>query len=259
MRSIKRTWKLLHQGYQEHRRLVRDIALVCLADGLVGASFGAIAVSSGLPFWLPMLLSVVVFAGASQFIFIALVASGGNPFAAVLAGALVNLRHVPLGFAVADVLGEKWSHKLWGAYLMVDETVAFSMAQKTQIQRRVAYWTCGIGLFLCWNLGTLLGAYGGGFIGDTSALGLDAAFPAVLLALLLPSLKDAALLRAAVLGGLIAVVSAPLLPTGMPVLLGLLGAFAAWPKQGQATDQKHRNEAAQPGVRKQSGETELAP
>ncbi|AJT41638.1 AzlC family ABC transporter permease [Psychromicrobium lacuslunae] len=233
MRSIKRTWRLIRRGYQEHRRLVRDIALVCLADGLVGASFGAIAVSSGLPFWLPMLLSVLVFAGASQFIFIALVASGGNPFAAVLAGVLVNLRHVPLGFAVADVLGQKMTHKLWGAFLMVDETVAFSIAQKTLTERRVAYWTCGIGLFLCWNLGTLLGSYAGGFITDTAVFGLDAAFPAVLLALLLPSLKDAALLRAALLGGLIAVLSAPLLPAGVPVLLGLLGMLAAWPQKAQ--------------------------
>ncbi|WP_394939348.1 AzlC family ABC transporter permease [Psychromicrobium sp. YIM B11713] len=231
MRSIRRTLGSIWQNYQQHRSLVRDIALVCLADTLVGASFGAIAVSSGLPFWLPILLSVVVFAGASQFIFIALVASGGNPFAALLAGVLVNLRHIPLGLAVADVLGEKRSHQLWGAYLMADETVAFSMAQNTLQRRRVAYWTCGIGLFLCWNLGTLLGVYAGGFISDTSVFGLDAAFPAVLLALLLPSLKDSALLRAALLGGLIAVLSAPVLPVGLPVLLGLAGMFTAWPRK----------------------------
>jgi hypothetical protein len=61
MRSIRRTTE---------RDLVRDIALVCAADALVGVSFGAIAVGLGLPLWLPVLLSVVVFAGAAQFIFL---------------------------------------------------------------------------------------------------------------------------------------------------------------------------------------------
>lgn len=53
--------------------LLRDIALVCVADALVGVSFGAIAVGLGLPLWLPMLMSVVVFAGAAQFLFIGIV------------------------------------------------------------------------------------------------------------------------------------------------------------------------------------------
>lgn len=88
------------------RELARDIGLICVADAVVGVSFGAITVSAGLPVWLPMLLlSVLVFAGAAQFVFVGLVASGGNPIAAVLAGLLVNTRLVPLGMAVGDVLG----------------------------------------------------------------------------------------------------------------------------------------------------------
>src|SRR4051812_43463206 len=101
--------------------LVRDIALVCVADALVGVSFGAIAVGLGLPVWLPMLMSVVVFAGASQFMFIGIVAAGGNPLAAVVAGLLVNARHVPFGFAVGDVFGGGRLRRIAGSHLMVDE------------------------------------------------------------------------------------------------------------------------------------------
>src|SRR5262245_9876748 len=99
MRSI---WRTLD------RDVARDIGLVCLADGLVGASFGAITVGADLPLWLPMLLSVVVFAGAAQFMFVGLVASGGNPVAAVAASLLINLRHIPFGFTVGDVVGRGW-------------------------------------------------------------------------------------------------------------------------------------------------------
>ncbi len=213
MRSI---WRTLD------RNVARDIGLVCLADGLVGASFGAIAVGAGLPLWLPMLLSVVVFAGAAQFMFVGLVASGGNPVAAVAASLLINLRHIPFGFTVGDVVGRGW-HRLVGSHLMIDESVAFALAQRDPVQRRLAYWVCGVGLMICWNLGVVIGAVGGAAISDTDALGLDAAFPAVLLALVLPSLRTASIRRAAAAGAVVALAATPFLPAGLPVLLGLLG------------------------------------
>lgn len=86
---------------------------------------------------------------------------------------------------------------------------------------------CGIGLFVTWNVGVLIGALGGTAIRDTDAFGLDAAFPAVLLALVLPSLRNAATRRAAGVGVLIALISAPFLPAGLPVLLALAGVLAA--------------------------------
>ncbi|MCR3723095.1 4-azaleucine resistance probable transporter AzlC [Prauserella flava] len=207
--------------------LLRDIVLVCAADGLVGASFGAITVGSGLPLWLPMLLSLVVFAGAAQFMFVGLIASGGNPIAAVLAGLLVNARHVPFGFAVGDVFGRGLVRRAVGAHLMIDETVAFALAQQDAERRRAAFWTCGVGLFVCWNVGVVAGAFGGTVISDTDAFGLDAAFPAVLLALVLPSLKDRSTRLAAAVGVVIALATSPLLPAGVPVLLALAGVLVA--------------------------------
>ncbi|GAA1211654.1 AzlC family ABC transporter permease [Prauserella alba] len=207
--------------------LLRDIVLVCAADGLVGASFGAITVGSGLPLWLPMLLSLVVFAGAAQFMFVGLIASGGNPIAAVVAGLVVNARHVPFGFAIGDVFGRGLARRAAGAHLMIDETVAFALAQRDSDRRRVAFWTCGIGLFVCWNVGVVAGAFGGTVISDTDAFGLDAAFPAVLLALVLPSLKDRSTRLAAAVGVVVALATSPVLPAGVPVLLALAGVLVA--------------------------------
>jgi 4-azaleucine resistance transporter AzlC len=218
MRSI---WRTPEKG------LARDIALVCVADAVVGVSFGAIAVGLGLPVWLPMLMSVVVFAGAAQFIFIGIVGAGGNPVAAVVAGLLVNARHVPFGFAVGDVFGAGVLRRIAGSHLMVDETVAFTLAQESPARRRTAYWACGTGLFLCWNAGVVAGALGGSAVGDTDRFGLDAAFPVVLLALLLPSLSEAATRRAALAGVVIALAATAFLPAGLPVLLALAGVAAA--------------------------------
>ena len=208
------------------RALARDIGLVCLADCLVGVSYGAIAVGSGFPIWAPMLMSLLVFAGASQFMFIGIVASGGNPFAAVLAGLLVNARHLPFGFAIGDVLGKRWGARLAGSHLMSDETVAFALAQEEAQRRRAAYWACGIGLFACWNIGVVVGAFAGTAISDTGAFGLDAAFPAVLLALVLPSLRDRTTRLPVLLGVVVALAAVPFLPAGLPVLFALVGVVA---------------------------------
>src|SRR5438067_8144718 len=86
------------------RASLRDIALVCLADAIVGASFGAIAVSGGLKLWVPIVMSLLVFAGGAQFAAVGVVLAGGSPVAAVAAGLILNARHLPFGFAVADVL-----------------------------------------------------------------------------------------------------------------------------------------------------------
>ncbi|UPK73248.1 AzlC family ABC transporter permease [Nocardioidaceae bacterium SCSIO 66511] len=225
MRSI---WRTIDERLG--RQLARDIALVLVADGLVGVSFGAIAVSDGFPLWVPIALSVVVFGGASQFMFIGLIAAGGALVPAVLAGLVVNARHLPFGFAVADVLGSTLPRRALGSHLMIDESVAFSLAQRDPARRRAAYWICGAGLFVCWNVGVVIGGVAGTVITDTDAFGLDAAFPAVLLALILPSLRDRRTLTAAVVGVAIALVTTPFVPAGLPVLLALAGVAICRPK-----------------------------
>src|SRR5690606_41547545 len=76
---------------------------------------------------------------------------------------------ISFGFAVADTLGTGW-RRLVGAHLMIDESVAFALAQPGQEQRRRAYWVTGVGLFVCWNVGVLAGAVAGTAITDTNAL-----------------------------------------------------------------------------------------
>jgi 4-azaleucine resistance transporter AzlC len=205
--------------------VLRDIALTCLAVSFIGLSYGAIAVASGFPLWVPAVQSVLVLAGASEFLFIGIVAAGGSPIAAALAGVLVNARHVPYGLALPEVTGRGW-RRILGSHVMNDESVAFALAQEDLPRKRAAYWACGLGVLICWPGGAVLGALIGGFIKNTNAFGLDAMFPAVLLALIVPALRDRVTLRAAVLGAVIALAATPFLPAGLPVLLALAGVLA---------------------------------
>ena len=217
MRSLSRT---LGPG------VLRDIALVCLADSVVGLSFGAISTGAGLDPWVPVLLSLVVFAGASQFLLVGIATSGGSMLAAVAAGLLVNARHLPFGLALGEAIGGGRLRRLIGCHLLVDETVAFALAQPDPARRRAGYWTFGSGLFACWNLSVAAGALAGSAVHDTDAFGLDAAFPAILLALVLPAVRDAAARRATLAGSAVALATTPFLPAGLPVLLSLSGLLA---------------------------------
>ncbi len=204
--------------------LRRDVLALAGAITVVGVSFGAIAVASGLSWWMPSLLSVLVFAGGAQFMVVGVVAAGGGLLAAVLGALVLNTRHLPFGLAIGSIIGGSWPARLLGSHLMIDESVAFAMAQNDPRRARAVFWVCGTVLFLSWNAGTLAGALAGQVIGDPDVLGLDAAFPAALLALVLPSLRGAPRARnAALLGAAIALATTPFLPAGVPVLLALAG------------------------------------
>jgi len=227
MSSIRRTLE---------RGVLRDITVTCLAVLFIGLSYGAIAVASGFPLWFPVAQGVFVLAGASEFLFVGIVAAGGNPIAAALAGLLVNSRHLPYGLALPDVTGSGW-RRVFGTHLMNDESVVFALAQDDLPKARAAYWDCGLGVMICWPGGAVLGALIGSAVHDTDAFGLDAMFPAVILALIVPSLRDRLTSRAAGAGAVIALAATPFLPAGLPVLLALTAVLILLLRRDQAPDQ----------------------
>lgn len=250
MRFLRRTTFLTDST------LIRDVGLVCLADGIVGVSFGATTVASGLAWWVPVALSVLVFAGGSQIAAVGVALSGGSPLAAVAAGAVLNTRLFPYGLAVADVIrpgrpagagagagasrrGTRWPgslRALAGTHLITDESVAFTLRQSSPALRRAAFWTCGGSLFVVWNVAVLVGVLAGSAIRDTAALGLDATFPAVMLALAVPALTSRPTRVAAGAGAVIAVALTPVLPAGLPLLAALGGLGARWRGSGKCQD-----------------------
>lgn len=206
---------------------LRDALALAAAVSVVGVSFGALAVAAGVSPLLTVALSVLVFAGGAQFLAVAVVAAGGGIATAVVGGLLLNLRHVPFGLAIAGTVGEGWAARLLGAHIMIDETVAFSRARGSGTRARTAYWLCGSLLFVFWNAGTVVGILAGSAVPDPDSFGVDAAFPAALLALLLPALRRPDARRVGLAAATLALLATPFLPAGLPVIAGLLGLLVA--------------------------------
>ncbi|WP_435953798.1 AzlC family ABC transporter permease [Dryocola sp. BD626] len=203
----------------------KAIFLICLAVGVVGISYGSLAIAYGFPLWLPVVSSIVVLAGASEFMFIAIIASGGSPFAAALAGLLVNARHFPFGVAVREFVGTRASAYI-GCHIMNDESVVFGLSQATPEARKAAFWLCGIGVALFWPLGAVIGSVVGKLLPAPETIGLDAVFPTILLALVVPAFKNRTTLVRSLSGAAISLLAVPFTPVGVPVLLSMLGIFA---------------------------------
>ncbi|MGX9273861.1 AzlC family ABC transporter permease [Pantoea ananatis] len=213
---------MLAKKFTLDKGVIKAIFLVCIADGIVGLSYGSLAIADGFPFWVPLALSTLVLAGASEFLFIGIVAGGGSPLTAAAAGLLVNARHLPFGIAVKDLVGSGWRGAL-GCHIMNDESVVFGISQPQLAQRRSAFWLCGIGIGLIWPFTVMLGAAIGQFIPNISVIGLDAVFPAILIALIFPALRKPRTRIPAATGAVLSLAVTPFVPAGMPVLFSLLG------------------------------------
>ncbi|MDR2996825.1 MAG: AzlC family ABC transporter permease [Microbacterium sp.] len=204
----------------------REALGVAIATSAYGISFGALAVAAGLDVWQACVLSLVMFTGGSQFAFIGVFASGGVAAlpAAIASAGLLGVRNVAYGMRMSPIIGTGFRRRAAAAQFTIDESTAVAISQDDPRLARLGFWVTGLGIYLGWNVTTLVGALLGDVLGDPRAWGLDAAAAAAFLALLWPRLKQR---QAIVVGVAAAVVAAALTPVLMPGLPVLVAAVVA--------------------------------
>lgn len=204
--------------------VVRDALGVGIAVGLSGFAFGVTSAGSGLSLLQTCVLSLLVFTGASQFALVGALAAGGNPYTAAAGAFFLGVRNAFYGLRLSQLLALPRALRPLAAQWVIDETTAVTLSQPTRRAARIGFTVTGITLYVLWNLTTLLGVLGAKALGDTDSWGLDAASPAVFLALLAPMLRSTTERITAALAVLLALGLLPVLPAGVPVLLSALAA-----------------------------------
>ncbi|WTA97018.1 AzlC family ABC transporter permease [Streptomyces avidinii] len=204
--------------------VVRDALGVGVAVGLSGFAFGVTAAGAGISTLQACVLSLLVFTGASQFALVGALAAGGNPFTAAAGAFFLGTRNAFYGLRLSQLLKLPRAVRPLAAHWVIDETTAVALAQPDRKSARLGFTVTGLTLYALWNLTTLLGALGAEAIGDTRAWGLDAAGPAVFLALLAPMLKTFTERAVAALALVLGLGFLPVLPAGVPVLIAALAA-----------------------------------
>lgn len=191
------------------------------AVGVFAISFGVGAVSAGASVAQTCVMSLLVFTGATQFSAISVIGAGGSTASALGGALLLAARNGVYGLAMARRVPGSLGKRLLAAQLTIDESTAMSSAQTDPVAQRTAFWITGLSVYLFWNLGTLLGALAGKAI-DPQTFGLDAAFPAAFVAMVMPQLRDWRGRLAAAFGALICLALIPFVPVGIPILCAAL-------------------------------------
>jgi 4-azaleucine resistance transporter AzlC len=176
-------------------------------------------------------MSVIVFAGASQFAAVGYVLGGFSWAGIVFLTAFINARHFLYAAALAPYLADqpRWLKAIM-AHVLTDETFALSLSHFRRIGRAdvPAYWWAAVGVtFIPWNIATFAGVVLGGNIPDPGRFGLDVIFPAAMIGLAVGLVTGRRELVAAIVGAVTAVaVSLAWDPAAGLLAGGLLGPLA---------------------------------
>jgi predicted branched-subunit amino acid permease len=211
-------------------QILRQAGSISLAVSPFAAAFGIICAEANFRLIETIGFSVLVFGGSAQFAAATVLAEGGTAAAAITAGALLNLRSMAFGVVMAPALkGPLWWRAL-ASQLMIDESTAIGSAQTELRWRRYGYLAGGLGVFILWNLFTVLGFTVLGSAGDlVMKYGIDATIPASFIALLWTRIHDPQQRVLMALGAVIALVGAPVLPPGVPIVASALAVLVYRP------------------------------
>ncbi|WP_096435770.1 AzlC family ABC transporter permease [Alteribacter populi] len=203
-----------------------------LLDGLsiaigympVAVTFGLIAGSTGLTVAEAVLMSILVFAGAAQYMALSMIALGTGAIEIVLATFIVNLRHLLMSASINE-RAEKGDRKLRALYAfgMTDEVFAVTSTKNKPIK---AYYIIGVAAiaYVSWVGFTAVGFYMGSFLPLIVQESMAIALYGLFIALLIPSIKKEGkmVLILASLGAIFHSVFALFLSTGWSIMFATI-------------------------------------
>lgn len=194
---------------------------------LFGLSYGVLADEAGLDLLQTMATSTIVMAGAVQFAAIGALLAGASPLAAFIAGAAVTLRYLPLGLLASTVVRPRLNlNGVRDIHLMTDQTIMLGRTAVDVPERIRRYRVSGVVMITTWMFGTYLGylASSTALRFEPEAVGLDAAYPALFLTLMIGDLRADHRARRVALAG--AAIGTAAVAIGQPGLAPALATFA---------------------------------
>ncbi|MDH4610777.1 AzlC family ABC transporter permease [Pseudomonas sp. BN102] len=218
----------------------RDIVPMIVGAIPFGIIFGTLAGGAGLSAWQAMGMSLLVFAGSSQFIAITLLSGGAGAAVVLLTTLVVNLRHALYSATLQPFvrhLPTRWRMPL--AFWLTDEAFAVVQhryAEKDDSPHKHWYFLgAALAMYLNWQLCTLVGVIFGQAVPNLAAWGLDFAMLATFIGIVVPMLRNRPQVAAALVAGAVALAC-----QGLPYKLGLMAAALSGIAVGVVLERRYR-------------------
>ena len=201
---------------------------VSFTVGLYGIAFGAAGTAAGFSILQTCLLSLLTFSGASQFAVVGVLGAGGSAISGIATASLLGIRNSLYGLRLAPLLHLRGWKKIVGAQVTIDEStgVALGQADLGTDAMKQGFWLTGIGVYIFWNIFTVVGALGAKAMGNPATWGLDAAVPAAFLGLVWPRLEGNLERALAISAIALSLLLTPFVAAGVPIISTALLAVA---------------------------------
>lgn len=160
----------------------------------IGIAFGVVGIASNLSTLEITLLSILVYAGAAQFIFCGLYLAGTPASIIILTTFIVNLRHLLMSLTIApSFTNQSLLRNIGFGSLLTDETFGVAVTKRAHTGALGPRWMDGQNMtaYLAWIAASIIGALIGKWIPNPEKLGLDFALTAMFVALLVLSITAA--------------------------------------------------------------------
>ena len=180
-----------------------------------GIIFGVLAIDLGLTPLTTIAMSIIIFGGASQIIFLQLFSAGASSLVILSSVGAVNSRHLLYGTVLSEHLSDlNLTWKIIVSYFLVDQAFAVSndyfKKNKNDKDKHFHLLGGGLNCWTIWQLTTLIGIYLGSIIPEK--LGLTFAIPLTFLALLVNDFRKLINLIVIVISGSIATLGYHVIP-----------------------------------------------
>ena len=223
----------------EFKAGMRAIFPLIVAVLPIGLVFGAISATKGLSPLEAMLMSALVFAGGSQFVAMDIWTHPASWIGAGFAALLVNVRHLLMSASIGTKMQSFSGIKRYLAMLFLADEI-WAMAEfRAGTMRLTPAWYAGIvtPFYLAWIGSSLAGALLGAFLGDPAVIGLDFAFPAVFIVLVMGFWKGPETGAVLAASGIAAVAVHQFVPGVWHIAAGALAGLAMAFWKGRAWEQ----------------------
>ena len=170
---------------------VTDVSPLMIPVVPFGIIFGVLAIDLGLSPIATIGMSIIMFAGASQIVFLQLFSAGASSLVILSSVGAVNARHLLYGAVLSEHMSDiKMIWKIIFSYFLVDQAFAVTnpyLKKSTDKYKVFHSFGAGATCWVIWRITTIIGISLGSIIPDK--LGLSFAVPLTFLALIVDDLR----------------------------------------------------------------------
>lgn len=148
------------EGSFSWRQALKITSPVAMGYAPAGMAFGVLASAAGIPWWMSIMISIIVFSGAAQYAAIPLISTGAGIFNMSVNTLVINLRHVFYALPLVDILPKNRFKRWYCLFCLTDECFSV-MTNLPPEQQKGFFPKISVLVHSYWVLATIVGIIAG--------------------------------------------------------------------------------------------------